>query len=92
MLRDNPLAAEVFPNVAFWKEGDIRWVRYSCEHAGVGDALRELKAEVGRGEAQFRYVSVEAKPGGRGSSRRHALPDKQAQAAHPVLSLLTNTA
>ena len=48
VYRDTSIAAEAFPHVEFWRELDIRWVRYSCAHAGVGEALRQLKAAFAR--------------------------------------------
>ena len=86
VVRDNVVAREAFPHVSFWKELDIRYLRWSCEEGGVAEALRKLKATFARGEGHLRYVSVdrqgEQRPRGRRSAAEEAGPIE-----HPVRSL-----
>ena len=51
--RETALASEAFPDIEFWRELDIRWLRYSFAHAGVGEALRKLKGDFARGEGRM---------------------------------------
>ena len=85
VVRDNPVAAEAFPHVSFWKELDIRYLRWSCENAEVGEALRDLKAAFGRGEGRMRYVSIDN--GGDRSKRARRSAAEQESASHPLQSL-----
>ena len=75
VLRETPIASEAFPHVDFWRGLDIRWVQYSCAHAGVGEALRELKAAFARGEGRLRHVSVD---GGRQKRSRRGNGEEEA--------------
>ena len=72
-LQPPPIASEAFPHVEFWRELDIRWVRYSCAHAGVAEALKRLKTAFARGEGKLKHVSVDgdkAAAGGGGRQKR----------------------
>jgi hypothetical protein len=69
-IRETAVAAEAFPHVEFWRELDIRWLRYSCTRAGVGRALRELKANFAQGKGQLSHVSIDCGAGGGGRSKR----------------------
>lgn len=88
MLRETAIASEVFPSVIFWRELDIRWLRYSVVHGGVGAALRELKAGFARGEGRLRFVAVDGARQKR--SRRAAEAEDRLGSVHPVTSLMSS--
>ena len=85
VLRENAVAAEAFPEMEFWRGLDIRWIRYSCAHAGVGEALKELKARVARGEGQMQFVAVD----GSRQKRSRKTADEKRDEKHPVQALLS---
>ena len=70
VLKDHPVAMEVFPHMEFWRELDIRWLRYSFAHAGVGEALRKLKQRFVEGKGKMRYVGLEMGDGDLGRPRQ----------------------
>ena len=61
---------EVFPHMEFWRELDIRWLRYSFANAGVGEALRKLKQRFVEGKGKMRYVGLEMGDGDLGRPRQ----------------------
>ena len=85
VVRGNPVAEEAFPHVAFWKEQDIRFLRYSCEHGGVAQALQELKASFVSGAGHMKFLSITG--GARHTKRPRRLAGDDASASHPVQSL-----
>lgn len=81
VVRDTSVAAEAFPEVPFWRGLDIRWLQYSYARAGVGEALRKLKASFAKGEGRLRFVSVD-----NGRQKRSRAGEKR-EARHPVHEL-----